>query len=351
MGNCGSCITSPHDDPEPRPSSRTRELPPKPIESIAVPRRVYSTETLRRQSVATTLVEGNDEREDLDDPNVYVPMMQKSKFKITAQSDSKDLSHQLICHLFDGHNAPFVPEALLRRGLKVLDVGCGSGNWVMEMADAYPLGEFVGLDVRTGDWDSEREESLSNLKFVRGNVLKRLPFEDNTFDYVHQQHLLSWVPEGLCPYVIAELTRVLKPGGYIDLIETPILPTLPTSSTTRRTDRLTALIGLLFSARRANPRIALDLAELASEDDGLFDVRGTRRCAAVGWAGSDGDQAVADLWKAEVKKGLWDLGKVAAERVGVKEVEWKRWCEEALGDCEQGAGFMNAYRVSARKRL
>ncbi|KAI8808815.1 hypothetical protein BJ742DRAFT_261191 [Cladochytrium replicatum] len=57
------------------------------------------------------------------------------------------------------------------------------------------------------------------IHLLEGNVMQRTPFEDNIFDYVHQQYLVLGLPEAAWPAVIFELCRVLKPGGYLDLVD------------------------------------------------------------------------------------------------------------------------------------
>lgn len=90
-----------------------------------------------------------------------------------------------------------------KRG-KVLDIGCGNGDY------AYNLNK-MGFDVLAGDMDVDRFRYKDQIKFQKCNITEKLPFTDNSFDFV----LLAEVIEHLRnPYdVIKELNRILKPGG------------------------------------------------------------------------------------------------------------------------------------------
>jgi tRNA G46 methylase TrmB len=51
-----------------------------------------------------------------------------------------------------------------------LDIGCGSGIWVLEMANDYPWCQFVGLDIVQVQ---PRTIIPTNVQFVTADVLKR----------------------------------------------------------------------------------------------------------------------------------------------------------------------------------
>jgi SAM-dependent methyltransferase len=72
----------------------------------------------------------------------------------------------------------------------------------------------VGLDLVAG-----RAEHPAGYRHVRGNVLQGLPFPDDTFDFVHQRLLVSGIPVAEWPRAVAELVRVTRPGGWVELAE------------------------------------------------------------------------------------------------------------------------------------
>lgn len=131
-----------------------------------------------------------------------------------SEINRQDLQHYLIKQALKTN---FVAPLSARRTTSILDVGCGTGRWVLEMGAAFPMAHVTGLDMEMPCVASEPHET--NCSFIKGNVLQRLPFPDNTFTYVHQRFLASAILIDMWPQVLAELVRVTAPGGWIELVE------------------------------------------------------------------------------------------------------------------------------------
>ena len=105
---------------------------------------------------------------------------------------------------------------LLRPGLCVLDFGCGSGDISVGLAKAVAPGELHGVDTEEAQIELARSLAASagtgNAIFHVGDVTA-LPFPDGFFDVAHCHDVLMYVPDTQA--VLAEVKRVLKPGGLI----------------------------------------------------------------------------------------------------------------------------------------
>lgn len=100
-----------------------------------------------------------------------------------------------------------------KKGMKVLDVGCGTGNFSIKLAK---MGcEVVGIDVSEEMLKvaeaKAREEGL-NIKFYKMDA-HQMEFEDNTFDGVLSVTAFEFLKEP--EKAIEEIFRVLKPNGQL----------------------------------------------------------------------------------------------------------------------------------------
>ena len=104
----------------------------------------------------------------------------------------------------------------------VLDLGCGPGVSAFEMRAAEPQNQVVGLDLswqmvkRAGQHRRARGLSSLALPLLQGDVT-RLPFKDACAEGVTGHSFLYLLPDKVA--ALAEMKRVLKPGGALVLLE------------------------------------------------------------------------------------------------------------------------------------
>lgn len=131
-----------------------------------------------------------------------------------------DFQHYLLRYALQGNYA--APLTTMPRGYpaSILDVGCGTGRWSLEMAAQFPHANMVGVDLSPMlDEAVSVERRPPNFTFVQANVLEGLPFADASFAYVYQRLLFLAIPALLWPRVVQELVRVTQPGGWVELVE------------------------------------------------------------------------------------------------------------------------------------
>ena len=103
----------------------------------------------------------------------------------------------------------------VREGIRLLDVGCGTGYFTRLLTQGSTAVTAVGLDLEEPFIEYAKAEAAEQklpIKFVVGDALN-LPFEDASFDLVASHTFLTSVPDP--ERAFAEMKRVLKPGGTI----------------------------------------------------------------------------------------------------------------------------------------
>jgi ubiquinone/menaquinone biosynthesis C-methylase UbiE len=99
---------------------------------------------------------------------------------------------------------------------RVLDVGCGPGNFTRDFARAAADGLVLGFDASdTMLAVAVRDTDISNVAYLRGDACD-LPFRDGTFDAVCCFAALYLIEEPAA--ALDEIVRVLAPGGRVALL-------------------------------------------------------------------------------------------------------------------------------------
>jgi arsenite methyltransferase len=102
----------------------------------------------------------------------------------------------------------------LKKGTKVLDVGCGTGATAEYLKNSHGLKTF-GLDLSSSLLHQGRQRD-PGLTLIRGNA-DRLPIRDSTFHALFCECVLSLTPDPVG--VLKEFHRVLIPGGFLLLTD------------------------------------------------------------------------------------------------------------------------------------
>ncbi len=151
-----------------------------------------------------------------------------------------------ISHVLDSNLRRRVqpPDVLIEwsgiaEGMKVLDLGCGSGALTLPYARAVgPEGRVYGLDIQPDMLDllvrklaQPDNKGISNVLPIRASA-HNLPFAANSFDAVGVTSVLYEIPAP--QQALHEIKRVLRVGGYLAVTEMFMDPDYRLKSTTIR---------------------------------------------------------------------------------------------------------------------
>jgi ubiquinone/menaquinone biosynthesis C-methylase UbiE len=131
----------------------------------------------------------------------------------------------------------FIERSGIKKGMQVLDLGCGPGAFTPFIARTVgEKGKVYALDIQA-DMLKQLERKLAkpenrdikNVKLIEGNAYE-LPFDDGSLDLVSMVTVLQEIPDR--NKALVEVKRVLKPGGLFAVTELFPDPDYPWKSTT-----------------------------------------------------------------------------------------------------------------------
>jgi ubiquinone/menaquinone biosynthesis C-methylase UbiE len=105
----------------------------------------------------------------------------------------------------------------------VLDLACGPGSWVRDVAFSHQDMEVIGVDISQAMLNFARSmtrvQGLDNAFYEFMDIRKPLNFDEDSFDFIQTPFLVTALSAEEWPGLLAECKRILRPGGIIRLIE------------------------------------------------------------------------------------------------------------------------------------
>lgn len=119
--------------------------------------------------------------------------------------------------------------AQIKPGHTVIDLGSGAGNdCFVARHETGAEGKVIGIDFTEAMIDKARQNAeklgFNNVEFRQGDI-ENMPVSDNVADVVVSNCVLNLVPDK--KQVIAEIFRVLKPGGHFSISDIVLIGELP----------------------------------------------------------------------------------------------------------------------------
>jgi len=159
------------------------------------------------------------------------------------EHDDLEFQRLLTQEIGDLLPAALTRECDLPQAYAVLEIGCGPGYWLCEMARAYPHLSCIGLDQDEGQISSAnalaQQLGLKHTTFLarRLDDLSSTSFPTQMFDLVHLNLLSRYVLTANYPALAKTCASLCRPGGMLCWTEAELLIT-----TSPAFERLTSLV-------------------------------------------------------------------------------------------------------------
>ncbi|CAG8741292.1 15477_t:CDS:2, partial [Dentiscutata erythropus] len=250
-----------------------------------------------------------------------------------------NFSHNFVSNTLWGSTFSSPVEDILTTNGKVLEVGCGFGYWLTEMATAYPKSEFIGADLNP-------QSSCTfppNAKIIKGDLLQ-LPFEDGEFDFTRISGFSCEISDIEWEQGLSEMTRVTKRGGWIEISECDMFPQKNTPNTKLLMDNFVDAIEL----RGLNGRISSKVEYILYNINQLTEIHSAIKPVLLGPRG--GPTGITLL----LNMGVWfrDVcDQILTDHMGITQERYLELWQFSEEELEKNDAEMYFYRWWGQKKL
>lgn len=135
-------------------------------------------------------------------------ILSKKTFDQQARTYDQDIKGKHARQLY-----PFMLQnIILTYGEKILDIGCGTGELMLQVILEDSSKKVIGIDLSEEMIHVANEKIKEKGQLILGDA-ENLPFEDNSFDVVYCNDSFHYYPHPI--KALAEMNRVLKIGGTL----------------------------------------------------------------------------------------------------------------------------------------
>lgn len=219
---------------------------------------------------------------------------------------------------------------------RVIDIGCGVGEWLFKLAETHPtMTTLVGIDVNKLMINKAKAIAATlpyreRLTFeVQDALAEKLPFPDASFDLVNMRfgssflRNFNWIP------VLYQFQRICQPGGVIRIVEGEVVEETNSPSLLRLTKIfLEASRQSMHTFSDESNGVTKELPDLLRQQ-GIRDVQ-TRSYALEFRPGTHEWQAFYD----DISKAMDTFNKYMGKFAGLP-FDYEKLCKQALKEMRQ----------------
>ncbi|KAI9266132.1 S-adenosyl-L-methionine-dependent methyltransferase [Helicostylum pulchrum] len=267
----------------------------------------------------------------VDSSAYWMPRDEEEQLRLTG-------SHFAAKEVFKGNFLPQVEDYIsFEKGVDCLDIGCGPGTFLMDMAQDYPKSNFVGIDIAAM---VNINFKLPNVSFALGNVLEGLHFPDNSFEYIQLRVFVNALRKDEWPVALKEIHRLLKPGGCVGFFEYE-----PRETGSEDCKKVFRAVVKLMEYHHQEPLAGHKLKEWVVEAgmEHVVTVENAIDCGP--------DTGSAKRWRWIWSQSCTSMGPYLSPLLDVKFEDWPQFLNNHMNDMVRSHGHITIVRSVARKPL
>ncbi|KAI8093519.1 S-adenosyl-L-methionine-dependent methyltransferase [Halteromyces radiatus] len=261
--------------------------------------------------------------------------------------------HYLFKHVFQRNLIAPVENVLNVPGAQCLDIGCGpTATWLIDMAAEFPNANFTGIDIQEvnpvanpiSPPSALPGQLPSNCQFKRIDVLLDIGLPLASFDHIYQRFMFNvYRMDAFRQSKFLELVDLLKPGGYIELIEPDMIPRQVGPKYSRLASAVSDMITSNKKSLYHGPVIKQCLL-----DAGLEDVQGDYISIPICWGGYVGKMLYESIVCVVGQLGevLWPCLELEGD---YDEMIYNKFLDSAFDECVEYKTYVNFHWAYGRK--
>lgn len=273
-----------------------------------------------------------------DQVSDYYPADPNSLDELVRLLTQDSFMNQRLRYAQPHENSLLPPSFCVTSETTILDLGCGPGGWVLEVAHAFPQCTVLGLDSNRQSIEFARKlaitEQANNADFILGNFFQlENEVQPASVDFLHARFLKWFSPD--YRKLIGEWLTVVRSGGTICLVEAErhITNSTPFNVAIKGGMMAVAQQGQEKSGQDAFPAVTLPLRTWL-QDLGLQHIQ--EDAFVINF--SAGVQK-RELFLRDISDGMQSMGARLLQRRGFSEEEAHQLIQRSLQDLWENPQF------------
>lgn len=222
----------------------------------------------------------------------------------------------------------------------VLDAGCGNCAWSLDMAKEFPEIKIYGIDIIDNFPKDIKPVNCFFTKedlFIYTDKTKNSNFKK--FDYIFQRYMSMYLKEDQWKILFENYYNMLKPGGYIEIVESNIISSNVGPETRDFGDQLS----FALQARKINPYINTKLESFLISAG--FIIKETNYISTKLF----NDEIINDIYGINVLQSLENMKDWLINSFDIKDNDFLKIIEKIKKECKKYDTYNNTYYYIAYK--